>query len=161
MCMFTCVPMCVENKLILSVFLHCFQLYVLRLADMRLAIQLAPGSTCLHLPRAGITDRPLCPPGFSMSAEDPNSGPHIRMANILYTVSSFQHHIYGFFETKTSVLIFDSKKTVVQVLILSEYLSVTKHSTMLLWYLAPGGFLWVSCQGLGPEKVMLQAWLCE
>lgn len=74
------------------VFLHCFQLYVLRLADTRLAIQLAPGSTCLHLPKAGITDRPLCPPGFSMSAKDPNSGPHIHMANILYTVSSFQHH---------------------------------------------------------------------
>lgn len=88
------------------VFLHCFQLYVLRLADTRLAIQLDPGSTCLHLPRAGNTDRPLCPPGFSMSAKDPNSGPHIRMANILYTVSSFQHLIMGSY----SVLIFDSKK---------------------------------------------------
>lgn len=29
------------------------RLYVLRLADMRLAIQLAPGSTCLHLMKKG------------------------------------------------------------------------------------------------------------
>lgn len=40
-----------------------------------------------------------------MSAKDPNSGPHTRMANILYIVSSFQHHNYGFFETKTTMFL--------------------------------------------------------
>lgn len=99
-----------------------------------------------------------------MSAKGPNSGPHVCMASILCTVPSFQLHNHGFFEANTKVffLIFDSRKQWCKHLSqVNEYLDVIKHSTMLLWYLATGGFLWVSYQGLGLEAVLPQTWLPE